>query len=368
MYDVADLSNLLSPSLVLLHEVMESNLAEMIRVAGDPARLRPHCKTHKMSRVTEFELTLGITKHKCATFAEADMLARAGAKDIVLAYNPVGPNVKRTIDFVQQWPDVQFAVTADHAGPIRTLNDAARNANIQLSVLLDIDTGMHRTGVLSLEMARSLYGTIHNATNLVAAGLHVYDGQNHQTDLAERTHAVNSAWQAVDYVRERMIESDMPVPRIVVGGTGSFPIFAAMNDPAIELSPGTPVLYDAGYTRMFPDLNFKPAALILTRVISKPGEGKLNLLALDAGNKSVGADPALEHRIVFPELGEVEFVAHNEEHLVIRTPEADAFSPGDELLAIPGHICPTSALHEEVYVVKNGRVVDSWKVDARHRR
>src|SRR5256885_6895761 len=96
----------------------------MIRVACSPGRLRPHCKTHKMREVVQLQLARGITKHKCATIAEAEMLAEAGAKDIFLAYNPVGPNIRRVVRFVERYHSVQFAVAADHPGPIAALGDA----------------------------------------------------------------------------------------------------------------------------------------------------------------------------------------------------------------------------------------------------
>lgn len=368
MYTIDSVDGLLSPSLILFSEALEANLAEMLRIAGDPSRLRPHCKTHKMTRVTEREVELGITKHKCATFAEAEMLAAAGAEDILLAYNPVGPNVARTIEFVQRWPDIKFHVTADHPDPIYALQSSARDAGVRVSVLLDLDTGMHRTGVLSLKKAYSLYGSIHNASHLIAGGLHVYDGQNHQTDVAERGRAVSKVWATTSFLRDQLAESDMPVPRIVVGGSGSFPLFAQFDDEAIELSPGTPVLYDAGYQTMFPDLEFQPAALVLTRIVSMPGDPNQQLLTIDAGTKAVAPDSPMERRLAFPGLSEVEIVAHNEEHMVIRTPDAQSFKPGDALLAVPWHICPTTALHEEAYVIREGKQSDTWRVTARHRR
>src|SRR5262249_60994066 len=112
-YTIADTKDILSPGLVIFRDLVEQNLDEMIRVAGSPARLRPHCKTHKMREITQMQLVRGIVKHKCATIAEAEMLAEAGAQDIFLAYNPVGPNIRRVVRFIEKYPDVRFAVTAD---------------------------------------------------------------------------------------------------------------------------------------------------------------------------------------------------------------------------------------------------------------
>ena len=155
------------------------------------------------------------------------------------------------------------------------------------------------------------------------------------------------------------------MPRIVSGNTGSFPVFAEIDDPAIELSPGTCVFHDAGFSRLFPDLPFQAAALLLTRVISCPTEDRVTL---DLGYKAVASDPSPENRVVFPTLPDARTLLQNEEHLVLQTSAAKSLQPGDELLAIPYHVCPTSALHRQAVVVEAGKVVDHWNVRARDRR
>ena len=364
-YHIRDTSGIITPALVVFREILEDNLDRMVRIARDPARLRPHCKTHKMREVIELELARGITKHKAATFAEAEMLAVAGAKDILLAYNLVGPNIARAVRFVEMFPGVSFAVTADHPRPVEQLSTAMYVAARSIDVLLDIDTGQHRTGLPVGRQAAELYGLIATLPGLNPGGFHVYDGHNHQTDLAERTAAVEAGWQPVARFRDELEASGLSVPRIVAGGTGSFPIYAAKDDPAIELSPGTCVFHDAGYGRAFPDLDFTPAALLLTRVISRPTPDRITL---DMGYKAVSSDPPAGQRLVFPDLPDAEQILQNEEHLVLKTPRAAEFAPGDELFAIPRHICPTSALHKEAYVVADGRVTGTWQVVARDRQ
>ena len=145
-YAIADTREIVTPAFVIFHEILVSNLAEMVRIAGSAARLRPHCKTHKMREVIELELTAGITRHKCATLAEAEMLARAGVKDVFLAYNIVGANIARVAKFVQAFPDVRLAVTADHPRPVeelgRALAAAPRPAGRPVPVRSGSDTGV----------------------------------------------------------------------------------------------------------------------------------------------------------------------------------------------------------------------------------
>jgi len=363
---VANCNELLSPSLVVVREALERNLAKMIAIAGQTCRLRPHCKTHKMAEVTRIERAAGITKHKCATFAEAEMLAEAGVQDIFLAYNLVGPNIARAIRFLERYPDVAFSVTADDVPMIQALSSAVQTLpGATINVLLDLDTGLHRTGVSDPHRAAELYQCLVDATGLMPGGFHLYDGHNHQTPWEERKAAVLAGWEQARRLREELTSRGWPVDRIVCGGTGSFPIFAEIHDPVVELSPGTCVFHDTGYGTAFPEMDFEPALWILTRVISRPTSDRLTL---DVGNKAVASDPPKGQRIYFPELPVAVQVLHNEEHLVLETPEAARYRPGDVLWGIPRHVCPTSALHKWAYVAEGETVQQRWEVTARDRQ
>ena len=137
-YRIDDTACIISPALIVFREILERNLDRMVQIAGDAARLRPHCKTHKMRQVVEMQLARGITKHKCATFAEAEMLADAGVKDVFLAYSLVGPNIIRAAAFCKKYGDVTLSVTADDERPIAELGRAMQDAGRPVDVLLDI--------------------------------------------------------------------------------------------------------------------------------------------------------------------------------------------------------------------------------------
>ena len=364
-YSIADTSEIFTPALVVFRDLVEQNLDTMLQIAGEPGRLRPHCKTHKMAAVTRLELERGITKHKCATLAEAEMLAGAGVRDIVLAYNMVGANIARVAEFRRTYPDVELAVTADHPIPLEQLSDHLAAEGLSVGVMLDVDAGMHRTGIVPGDAAVALYQQIADSPGVEPAGIHAYDGHHHEHDAGERAAAIEEDWRHVEALRQRLLEAGLPVAKIVASGTPGFPIHAARNDPLIELSPGTTVFHDAGSVHNYPDLHFTPAALVLTRVISLPGE---NLVTFDVGSKGIASDPPVQKRAMFPNLADAEIVSQNEEHLIVRTQRAAEFAPGDEQLVIPWHVCPTSAVHKEAVVVAGGQVVDRWPVTARDRQ
>ena len=363
-YSVDNSAEIVSPALLVYEEVVQSNVAKMVSMAQSPSQLRPHCKTHKMPKVVELLLRAGVRKHKAATFAEAEMLAAAGATDILLAYNLVGPNMARAVAFQAAFPQAQLAVTGDDRKALRKLAAIMAESGRAIEVLIDIDTGQHRTGLPCGDAASELYRLLVETEGLLPGGLHLYDGQNHQTELEARRNAVMAGWNETNNFAHKLIEKGYPVPRIVAGGTGSFPIFAEIEHPLLELSPGTCIFHDVGYGQMFPDLEFRPAALLLTRVVSRPTE---NRVTLDLGYKAVASDPPADQRVLFPELPDAQIVLQNEEHLVIETSDAENYRPGDELLAVPRHICPTSALHKQAFLIRDGHYVEDWLVGARDR-
>ena len=350
-----------SPALLIFEERADANVRLMLKIAGGPARLRPHVKTHKLGPLVARQLALGITKFKCATIAEAEMCALAGAPDVLLAFAPVGPNVARFCDLAHAVPAVRFSTIADDPAAIRALSAAASAARLTLDVLLDLDCGMHRTGVAP-DAALALYRQLASSAGLRAAGLHAYDGHIHEPDPTVRRAQCEAAFAPVLALRDTLENNGLPVPTLVAGGTPTFPFHAAHHDR--ECSPGTSVLWDFGYGDKFADLPFQHAAVLLTRVVSKPGP---NLLCLDLGHKAVAAENP-HPRVRLLELPDATAVMHSEEHLVIETPRATEFAVGDTLHGIPRHVCPTVALHSECVVVRGGAAAESWPITARARR
>ena len=363
-YRVSDPSEIYSPALLFYKDRIAGNLRRAVQIAGRPDRLRPHAKTHKTREITRMEMALGITKHKCATLAEAEMLADCGVNDILIAYPIVGPNCTRLAKLIRAFPTVRLAVLADHPSGIAELSAALAPDKETADVLLDINVGQNRTGVEPGEKAVSLYETLARTPGLRAGGLHVYDGHNHQPALAERQQAVRQLDGPIGQLREALLKKGLPLPRIVFGGTPTFALHARTELPEAEFSPGTCVLNDANYGAWFPDLDFAPAALLLTRVVSRPTP---NRITLDLGYKAVSADPPAGSRCVLWDVPDAKAVIHNEEHLVVETPAAERFKPGDVIYAQPAHICPTCALHRFAYVIEGGKLVDRWEVVARDR-
>lgn len=367
IYRLDDPKDVFTPAVAVYPDLVARNIDRALVFAnGHSERLRPHVKTHKTIQIVQMEIERGITRHKCATLAEAEMLVRAGVKDALVAYPVVGPNADRIAAMAQAYRDVRFSVLVDHPVSLMHLNAACRKANTKLDVMIDLDGGMGRTGIAMGPAAIELYRAIHESSHLRVDGFQLYDGNVEEPDPIKRQ-------EIVDDHRERLIAfikdvegTGLAVPRIVVAGTGTFPLWLkwADEEPRLEASPGTFVFSDWNYHCRFPDVQMLPAAIALTRVVSKPRAGRLTC---DLGHKAVAADPIASKRVHFLNLSSWEFVRQSEEHLVVDTADADLFEPGDLLYAIPYHICPTCALHRELLAVRDGRVIDRWGVVSRDR-
>ena len=357
-----DESAIFSPALLLFRERIEHNLRLMIEIAGGPARLRPHVKTHKLGPLVARQIELGITKFKTSTIAETEMCAAAGAPDVLLAFPQAGPNIARLCELARRFPKTGLSVVADDPSIVRALSAAALAAGVTLGVLIDLDCGMHRTGIAPGDGAAELYKLIAQSPALRAAGLHAYDGHITEPAPAARRAECETAFAPVLAMRAKLEGMGLPVPLLVAGGTPTFPIHASHTDR--ECSPGTTVLWDFGYGDKFPDLAFQHAAVLLARVVSRPAPDRL---CLDLGHKSVASE--MPHpRVRFLELPDAVAVMHSEEHLVIESPRAGEFAIGQTLHGIPRHVCPTVALHAEALIVEGGRVTETWPIAARARR
>ncbi len=363
-YALSDPSAIPSPALLFYKNLIRRNIARAVEMAGTPDKLRPHVKTHKTPEIVRMERQAGITRHKCATLAEAEMLARCDAPDVLIAYPVVGPNIDGLARLMRAFPATRFSVLVDHPQSAQQLSDGLSNRGLTADALLDLDVGMHRTGIPPAAEAIALYEALDRLPGVRPDGLHAYDGHNHQASLTERETSARRCLDTVLTLRATLEKRGLPVPRLILGGTPTFPVYAGLNLPGLECSPGTCFLHDHGYGSKFPDLPFVPAAVLLTRVISKPAP---NRLTLDLGHKAVAGDPPAGQRCRLLDLPECQYLVHSEEHLVVETPAATEVHPGDVFYAIPSHICPTCALHRQAYVVEDGAVTDTWTIVARDR-
>jgi D-threonine aldolase len=366
-YKLDDEASVITPSMAFYPKLIEANINRVIEMVGDVNRLRPHVKTHKTREIVRLQLNAGVTKHKCATIAEAELLASCAAPDVLIAYPILRPNAERLGKLATRFSRTQFSAVVDSEESLQGLARAAERSPNPLGAYLDLDVGMHRTGMAITDKASVLYSQLAQTPRLIPRGLHAYDGQNHQESKAERLVACRDAIGPVLAFRTQLRAMGLPCETIVAGGTPNFPMYAEMTDiEGLECSPGTYVLHDHGYGSRYPDFTgITPAAVLVTRVISKPTPTRVTF---DLGHKAVAADPVLAKRVQLLDAPPHTVVGHSEEHLVIETDHADQFEIGAVYYALPGHVCPTCALHHEAITVEAGKITGAWEIIARRRK
>lgn len=362
-FTINDLSTLDSPALVIYPERVKANIQLAISMVGNINRLRPHIKTNKSSAAIKLMMAAGITKFKCATIAEAELLGQCGSQDVLLAYQPSGPKLQRFVRVIKQYPGTTYSCVTDSMLAAQEQSKEFAAAGLKIPVYIDLNVGMDRTGIEPGEQALQIYSFLANAPGIFAAGLHAYDGHIRGEDMAVRTQACNDAYKLVEGFKQKLESAGMKVPVIIAGGSPTFPVHAKRKD--IECSPGTFIYWDKGYSIGCPEQSFLPAALLITRIVSNPSPGKITT---DLGHKSVGAENEMSRRVFFLNAEDIQPVSQSEEHLVAEVPIDHSYNVGYVLYGIPWHVCPTIALYERSFTVENGNITGEWKHEARDRR
>ena len=362
-YELNDQDQIDSPALLIYKDRVAANIQTMIHIAGNAERLVPHVKTHKMAEIVKMQVDAGISKFKCATIAEAEMLAEAGAKNILLAYQLNFAKAKRFLALIKNFPETTFSSLVDNIDSAEMLNDLFASEKVVANVYIDVDAGMHRTGIAPGENLFNLYLELDKLSNIECQGLHVYDGHIRDKDFEIRKQKVDEAFTPINIIVEKIIATGLPKLQVIAGGTPTFTVHALHKEE--YCSPGTCLLWDYGYDALLAEQPFEFAAVLITRVISKPANG---IITTDLGHKSVAAENPISKRIFFLNLENYEVKSQSEEHLVIDVKDSEKIKVGDILYGLPYHICPTVALYDEANIIEDGKLIDQWKIEARRKK
>lgn len=365
-YRVSDVDDVLTPALVMYPEVIASNIDQTLKLlGGDADRWRVHIKTAKLGFTLRMLVERGIRNFKCATTLELLVACQSGARDVLFAYPAMGANARRVQEIAQQFPDVRISVLAENDEQVRQWRGS------RLGVFLDINPGMNRTGIEQsrgdkiVAVARSIADA-----RQAFRGLHYYDGQYGGLAEGERTKAAHRGYDRLLEIVSELERSGINVPEVITSGTPTFP--CSLSYEAFRrgkfvhrVSPGTVVYCDASSLEQLPkEYGYRPAALVLTRVVSSPRTG---IITCDAGHKAVSADAGVPTCVVVghPELAPL---SPSEEHLPLAVKEgATGPQVGEALYLIPRHVCPTVNNFNCALLVRNGEIESVESVTARGR-
>ena len=365
-YAVSGIEDVLTPALILYPQEIAANIDRTLALlSGDANRWRVHIKTAKLAHTLRILLDHGVQNFKCATTLELLTACRTGAADVLLAYPAMAANARRAQEIAQEFPEVRISVLAENEEQIRQWRST------RVGVFLDINPGMNRTGIDQSDTQKIIaLAQAVAAAGIEFRGLHYYDGQYGNLAEPERTQATHRGYDQLLKIASGLERSGLTVPEIITAGTPTFPCslsYEAFRNGNLlhRVSPGTVVYCDASSLAQLPaEYGYRPAALVLTRVVSHPHPG---IVTCDAGHKTVSADAGIPTCIVLghPELTPL---SPSEEHLPIAVKEG-VRSPqiGDALYLLPRHICPTVNNFNEALLVRNGNIESTEEVSARGR-
>ncbi len=365
-YAVSGIEDVLTPALILYPQEIAANIDRTLALlSGDANRWRVHIKTAKLAHTLRILLDHGVQNFKCATTLELLTACRTGAADVLLAYPAMAANARRAQEIAQEFPEVRISVLAENEEQIRQWRST------RVGVFLDINPGMNRTGIDQSDTQKIIaLAQAVAAAGIEFRGLHYYDGQYGNLAEPERTQAAHRGYDQLLKVASGLHGSGLTVPEIITAGTPTFPCslsYEAFRSGNFlhRVSPGTIVYCDASSLAQLPaEYGYRPAALVLTRVVSHPHPG---IITCDAGHKTVSADAGVPTCIVLghPELTPL---SPSEEHLPMAVKEA-ARPPriGDALYLLPRHICPTVNNFNDALLVRSGIIQSAEQVSARGR-
>ena len=364
-YSVQRADETLTPALVVYPEMIASNIARTLELLdGDANRWRVHIKTAKLDYTLRMLIESGVRNFKCATTLELLAACRSDASDILLAYPALGANARRVREIADAFPNVRISVLAENEEQVRQWRGSP------IGVFLDINPGMNRTGIEQGRKDEVLRLVAAGAAGLEFRGLHYYDGQYGGVEERERTKAAHAGYDSLLEVVSEIERSGASVPEVITAGTPTLPCSLAYQGFrgrrfVHRVSPGTVVYNDATSLAQLPaSFGYQPAALVLTRLVSRPRAG---MVTCDAGHKAVSADAGVPTCVVVGHR-ELKPLSPSEEHLPMAV-EGGVLSPqiGDFLYLLPRHVCPTVNNFDCALVVRNGEIASVERVTARGR-
>lgn len=365
-YRLSGIEEVLTPALLVYPNFIASNIERTLTLLdGDANRWRVHIKTAKLGYTLRMLTERGVRNFKCATTLELLVACQEGAGDVLLAYPSIGANARRVREIAEQFPEVRISVLAENDEQIRQWSGS------RLGVFLDINPGMNRTGIGQErgQQVFSLARAIGNA-GLEFCGLHYYDGHYGALDERARTEAAHRGYDSLLRLITEIQRDGVPVPEVITAGTPT--LFSSLsyepfrgNRFVHRVSPGTIVYCDATSLSQIPgEYGYRPAVLILTRVVSRPQAGTVTC---DAGHKAVSADAGVPTCLVVghPELRPL---SPSEEHLPLALEDRTAsLEVGEPLYLLPRHVCPTVNNFDSALLVADGGIQSVEKVSARGR-
>lgn len=357
-----------TPALIIDQDIMLDNLKTMQDYANRRnVSLRPHTKTHKMSKLALLQEKLGAKGVTVAKVGEAEVMAANGLKDIFIANEIVGDAKLLRIRKLAETINVSFGL--DSIAQADLIEKAFEGSQNKAVVLIEIEVGEERSGVIEEHDFRDLLNHLKGCKNIQLKGVFSHDGHSYGAESIEECKRINLEAQERT-LRFANIANEMGfnIETVSIGSTPSLMHDFPIIDGITEIRPGTYIFMDAAQANAFGSFR-RNAATVLTTVISLPTDERV---ITDVGAKGLTAQTRNKGFSATKGLGlikgkpDVSLFKVFDEHAIIYNKEFhDSVKVGEKIEIIPNHICPVVNLHEVAYVISNGEIVDEIFIDCR---
>ena len=358
-----------TPSLLIDKERLEKNIADMQLYAEENgATLRPHTKTHKCPEIAKMQLAAGACGIAVAKTGEAEVMAENGIHDIFIANEIVGElKLHRIAKLAKNGVSISFGV--DSPCQVTDAERVFKEENVIVPVLIEIEVGENRSGIIEEKDFLELLETIKSCRNVAFKGIFSHDGNSYGTaDLDTLEELSENAQRRTLRFAELASEHGMPCKTVSYGATPTFMNHVKILPGITELRPGTYVLMDASQGHAVSTLSYC-AATVLASVISKPTNTRT---ILDVGAKGLTMQSRTEGICATPGKGtiygkeDVYIEKVFDEHAILNDKSFhDSVSIGDKVRIIPVHICPVCNLYDKAYLISGDEVIDELEIACR---
>ncbi|KAF7537868.1 hypothetical protein G7054_g3404 [Neopestalotiopsis clavispora] len=350
-----------TPSMIVDLDLMEANIKKLTeKLLPTGVSIRPHLKTTKSAILAKKLAAAGCKGGCVAKLSEAEVIAEAGFDDLLITCEIIGAaKVKRLVELYRKHPQIRIVV--DSAVGASAINEALASSGIEqpISVLIDLDVGLHRTGVAAGEPALALARHIKTLKHLKIIGIQGYEGHlQHLHDRADREQQCLESMRTLTSTAEALRKDGFDMGVVTTGGTGTAE-FCVTVSGVNEVQPGSFIFMDTDYRNAVGPF-YSNSLTILSTVLSRQGP---RAVTIDTGLKSLTTDSGLaeckDSRYAYGVLGD--------EHgsLTWEDDGTPALEVGDVVEMIPSHIDPTINLHDFYYAHRKGVIEEIWPVDSR---
>jgi len=342
-----------TPALVIDLDVLERNIANMAAHCQDLGiALRVHTKTHKIPEIARMQLAAGSQGIVCQKVGEAEVMARAGIRDILIPYNILGPQKLRRLTALARMARNEghsaITVAADSEETVRGLSAQAAADGATIRVLVEVDTGGGRCGVQTPEAARDLGRLVADLPGLELAGMMTFPSNPR-------------AQPFFDCARDLWARDGLPCEVLSGGGTG---LEAVSKELGFTEHRSGSYAYE-GMTRIKTSADLTPercATRVIVTVVSVPTPDRI---IIDGGQKTFESYPPKPYGLVV-EHPAARIQAMSVEHGHVDVSACDhRFRVGEKLSVIPLHQGKVTNMHDEVAAARNDEVVCVWDVAGR---